>query len=118
MFENFFGGLIKLIITLSAGALGVIPGLDGNDVAFSSFEFSVADNQILISAQIQDQLNPRIDDIITSGRTVRLKITSRYVDTYGCTIENNYMSLREHKRTKNQYGRYIRYFKTLYALVQ
>jgi len=81
MFENFFGGLIKLIISLSAGALGVIPGIDGSDVAFSQFEFNVADNQIFISAQIQNELNPRIDDIIKSGRAVRLKITSECYKT-------------------------------------
>ncbi len=76
MFENFFGGVIKLIIMLSTSVLGVIPGIDGSDVAFSRFEFNVADNQIFISAQIQNELNPRVDDIIKSGRAVRLKITS------------------------------------------
>ncbi|MBN2280493.1 MAG: DUF4390 domain-containing protein [Candidatus Marinimicrobia bacterium] len=74
MFENFFSGVIHIIISLSAGVLGVIPGIEGHDAKFSTFEFNVVEDCILISAKIEDELNPRIDDIIKSGRPVRLKI--------------------------------------------
>jgi len=74
--NNFYDGLIKLIISLSTGVLGIIPGIDGHDAQFTESEFYVRNNEIFISALIESNFNQRIDDIIRSGRKVRLHITA------------------------------------------
>ncbi len=81
--NSFYDGLIKLIISLSTGVLGIIPGIDGNDARFIDPEFYVRNNEIFISATIESEFNQRIDDIIRSGRTVKLNITAEIYREHG-----------------------------------
>jgi hypothetical protein len=75
MFENVYDGLLKLIIAISTGVLGIIPGIEGNDASFTNTELVVRNNKIFISTEIQNTFSERIDDIIKSGRKINLKIT-------------------------------------------
>lgn len=74
MIDSFYDGILKLIVALSTGVLGIIPGIEGNEANFINTELYVRNNQIYISTQIENQLNKRIDDIIKTGRKVRLKL--------------------------------------------
>ena len=94
MIDSFYGSIIKLIITLSTGVLGIIPGIDGNEAFFTETDFYIRGNQILISSQIENPFNKRIDDIIKTGRSVRIKIV------FECFQENIEKSIAESKIIK------------------